>query len=120
MSNPLDDLFWRDEILQIMYWYQGEGFGEEVTEADLIRFLDKEAPSLDPYLLEMSRDGWLEPAAGGRYRLTAMGHQEGARRFADAFEDLTKPGHGECSADCDCQGDPTKCKHYQPDHAHNH
>lgn len=117
-GDPLNDLFWRDEILQIMYWFQGEGLGEEVSVADLIRFLASDAPPLEPHLIEMSAEGWLTPAPGGRYRLSGMGLREGARRFADAFENLTKPAHGECSADCDCQGDPAKCKHYQKEHAH--
>lgn len=124
MDNPLDDLFWRDEILQIMYWFQGEGFGEEVTAVDLRRFLANDAPELEPYLRNMARDGWLAVINAGagdnRYRLTELGRKEGARRFADAFEEMTKPAHGECSADCDCQGDPAKCKHYQPEQAHAH
>lgn len=124
MSNPLDDLFWRDEVLQIMYWFQGEGFGEEVTAVDLRRFLANDAPELDPYLVTMAEDGWLSVVDTGgsndRYRLTELGRREGARRFADAFEDMTKPAHGECSPDCGCQGDPAKCKHYQPEHEHAH
>lgn len=118
MDNPLRDLFWRDEILQIMYWFQGEGFGDEVTAADLRRFLANDAPDLQPYLVSMADEGWLAPLNNGRYALTPMGRKEGARRFADAFESMTKPAHGECSADCDCQGDPAKCKHYQPEHEH--
>ena len=117
-SAALDALFWRDEILQIMYWFQGEGFGEEVTAVELRRFLADDAPELQPYLQEMVEDGWLVAAANGRYRLTPAGHREGARRFVAAFEEMTKPAHGECSADCDCNGDPALCKHNQPEHAH--
>lgn len=120
MDNPLNDLFWRDEILQIMYWFQGEGFGEEVTAVDLRRFLSPDAPDLEPHLKAMTKDGWLSAVENNCYRLTELGRKEGARRFADAFESMTKPAHGECSADCDCQGDPTKCKHYQPEHEHSH
>ncbi len=120
MENSLSDLFWRDEILQIMYWFQGEGLGEEVTAIDLHRFLANDAPELDPYLVTMAEDGWLTVTENGRYRLTELGRKEGARRFADAFESMTKPAHGECSADCDCQGDPAKCKHFQPEHEHVH
>lgn len=113
-EDIIDRLFWRDEILQIMYWFQGEGFGDEVTATDLNRFLASDAPDLAPYLDEMATDGWLTQLENGRYRLTPQGLKEGGRRFADAFEEMTKPGHGECSADCDCQGDPALCKH------HNH
>lgn len=120
MDNPLDSLFWRDEILQIMYWFQGEGFGEDVTSAEIRRFLAQDAPDLTPLLIDMTEDGWLAIVDTGRFRLTELGRKEGARRFADAFEELTKPAHGECSADCDCQGDPAKCKNKQPEHAHAH
>jgi hypothetical protein len=120
MDNPLDDLFWRDEILQIMYWFQGEGFGEVVTPEELYRFLAQDAPDLTDLLITMVEDGWLAIVDTNRYRLTELGRKEGSRRFADAFEELTKPAHGECSADCDCQGDPAKCKYKQPEHDHSH
>src|SRR5574341_480455 len=55
-SRALDDLFWRDEILQIAYWYGGEGFGDAVTARDLRRFLADDAPDLAPYLAHMARD----------------------------------------------------------------
>ena len=112
-NDPLHDLFWRDEVLQIMYWYVGEGFGEAVTAVDLSRFLTDDAPPLSPYLARMAADGWLAAEGDGRYRLTPTGRREGARRFADAFDELTRPAHGECSADCDCHrtGDPANCSH---------
>ena len=110
-SRALADLFWRDEILQIAYWFQGEGFGDEVTAHDLRRFIDADAPDLEPYLVRMAQEGYLESIDGGRYRLTGLGRGEGRRRFADAFEGLNKPAHGECSADCDCHrtGDTANC-----------
>lgn len=120
-NNPLHELFWRDEVLQIMFWYAGEGFGDTVTAAELARFLTDDAPPLEPYLVRMAADGWVAHEAGGRFRLTAIGKREGARRFADAFDELTRPAHGECSADCDCHrtGDPASCSHRQPQaHAH--
>ena len=42
MSDPLDDLFWKEEILQIIFWYLGEGLGSSVSAADLRPFLDAE------------------------------------------------------------------------------
>ncbi len=121
-QNPLKDLFWRDEILQIMYWFQGEGFGQEVTATDLRRFLAADAPPIEPYLEAMAAEGWLARSAPDVFYLTPMGRAEGARRFADAFESLTRPAHGECSDDCDCHrtGDPASCTNRQHDHAHAH
>lgn len=119
-GDPLNDLFWRDEILQIMYWFRGEGFGETVAPAELRRFLTDDAPELAPHLQQMVGDGLLVQDEPGRYRLTDLGQREGARRFRDAFEGLTKPAHGECSADCDCHttGDPEACESRRQAHAH--
>lgn len=119
-DNPLNDLFWRDEILQIMYWFRGESLGETVTPDELRRFLTDDAPVLAPHLQRMVSDGLLVQAEPGRYRLTDLGHSEGGRRFRDAFEGLTKPAHGECSADCDCHtgGDPEACESRRHAHAH--
>lgn len=119
-GDPLHDLFWRDEILQIMFWFRGEGFGESVAPDELSRFLADDAPQLAPHLRGMVDDGLLIEDGPGRFRLTELGQREGARRFHDAFEALTKPAHGECSADCDCHrtGNPEACENRQQAHVH--
>ena len=119
-SRALDDLFWRDEILQIAYWFGGEGLGDALTAHDLRRFLAADAPDLEPDLAQMAQEGFMESVAPGRYRLTELGRKEGARRFADAFEGLNRPAHGECSADCDCHrtGDTANCP--SKTHTHTH
>jgi len=100
-SEALRALFWRSEILQVLYWIRGEGLGEQVTPATLERFLGVDAGHLVGYLDRMVRDGHLE-TAGPAYSLSAKGHAEGAEEFEAAFADLTRPAHGECSADCWC------------------
>lgn len=119
-GDPLHDLFWRDEILQIMFWFRGEGFGETVAPDELERFLANDAPELTPHLQRMVDDGLLFEDEPGRFRLTELGQREGARRFHDAFEELTKPAHGECSADCDCHatGNPEACENRRQAHIH--
>lgn len=119
-SRALKDLFWRDEILQIAYWFQGEGLGNELAADDVRRFLADDVPDLDRHLARMAQEGFMEPVDYGRYRLTELGRNEGARRFADAFEGLTKPAHGECSADCDCHrtGDTANCPSKTAAHTH--
>lgn len=114
--NPLDRVYWRDEVLQVMYWMTGEGFGTEFAVADLQKFLSAEPELLYEVLSEMVGGGLLESASGNRYALTAQGQKEGGRRFADEFEQMLKPGHFECDEpDCDCH-DPTSdgaaCKHF--------
>lgn len=104
-EDPLRGIYWRDEILQLVYWMKGEGFAEEVRPSDLIRFLDLNEQELQRCLDTLVEEGYLE-ATHERYRLTPMGDEEGRRRFVDEFAPmLKKPGHeyGECSrADCDC------------------
>ena len=101
-SAALRALFWRSEILQVMYWLRGEGLGEVVDAALLERFLGVEADIGMSYLDRLVLDGYLDPVPGG-YVLSEVGLQEGKTEFALSFADLTRPTHGECSADCWCQ-----------------
>ena len=38
-SEALRALYWRSEILQVMFWLKGEGFGDQVDATLLERFL---------------------------------------------------------------------------------
>jgi hypothetical protein len=101
-SRALQALYWRSEILQVMYWLKGEGLGEVVDAVLLERFLGVEADIGVGYLDRLVLDGYLEPASGG-YVMSDVGLAEGKTEFALSFADLTRPTHGECSADCWCQ-----------------
>ncbi len=101
-SEGLRNLYWRSEILQVMYWLRGEGLGEVVDAALMERFLGVDAAVGVTYLDRLVDEGYLEPASGG-YRLSAQGLEEGAREFALSFAELTRPSHGDCSADCWCR-----------------
>jgi hydrogenase maturation protease len=104
-TASLDDLKQRDEILQIMFWLHGEGFGPDVATADILRFAGDEAV-VRRTLAQLVEDGYAEALADPvRYRLTPLGVREGRRRFLDEFEPyLARHAHGQCgSADCDCQ-----------------
>ncbi|CAN5530863.1 hypothetical protein BH18ACI1_BH18ACI1_20080 [soil metagenome] len=111
-DNPL---YWRDEILQVLYWMTNEGFGQEFAASDLQKFLATEETAITENLKQMVSGGFLERADGNKFKLTAFGKSEGGRRFADEFEEMMKPGHYECAdPDCDCHdpdsaGEP--CKH---------
>ncbi len=100
-SDALRALYWRSEILQVMYWLRGEGLGEVVDATLLERFLGVEARLGVGYLDQMVFDGYLESARDG-YVLSEIGLAEGKTEFALSFSDLTRPAHGECSADCWC------------------
>lgn len=107
----------QDEILQIMFWLRGEALAEDVSIADLARFVGAPDLELERGLERLTRLGLVRVVGGNviRYALTADGAREGGRRFADEFADLTKPGHGECGdPECDCKqsGNPADCRHH--------
>ena len=120
--QPLDELYWRDEILQVMYWYRGEGFGESLTVRDLQTFLPADERLLTTQMDSMVTEGYLvregdaSSSLPSRYAFTPYGAREGARRFADEFAGLTGQAHGECGPDCPhCRGIPRdKCVHCSP------
>ncbi len=117
--DALDELYWRDEILQVMYWYRGEGFGESVTVRDLRTFLPADEYVLTTQMDKMVTGGYLvreDDTSPTHYAFTAYGAKEGARRFADEFAGLTGQAHGECGPDCPhCKDIPRdKCVHCSP------
>ena len=113
-SEALRELYWRSEILQVMYWLRGEkfGLGDDHAEADpqlLERFLGVDAEIGVQYLDRLAGEGYLEHH-GGRYRLSEVGAREGGLEFAASFDELTRPSHGECSADCWCHNSPEEAE----------
>jgi len=114
------DIFWQDEILQVMYWMRGEGFARAISVSDLRRFLDADPELLSANIAVLCTNGLLEPDAADRYRLTQSGVREGGRRFADEFDGMLRQGHYECDdPDCDCHGpDATPCVAAGSSHKH--
>lgn len=100
-SPALRQLYWRSEILQLMYWLRGEGLGDVVDAPLMERFLGVEAAVGLGYLSQLVDDGYLERRVDG-FVLSERGLEEGKTEFALSFADLTRPTHGECSADCWC------------------
>jgi hypothetical protein len=100
-SEALRALYWRSEILQVMYWLRGEGLGDVVDAPLLERFLGVEATHGISYLDRLVDEGYLNRNDDG-YVLSEVGLEEGKTEFALSFADLTRPAHGECSADCWC------------------
>ena len=100
-SEALRALYWRSEILQVLYWLRGEGLGD-VADAKLIeRFLGVDAAVGVDYLDRLTEEGYLLRGDDG-YRLSESGLAEGAAEFSASFAELTRPAHGECSPDCWC------------------
>lgn len=119
-SEALRTLYWRSEILQVMYWLRGEGLGESVDPEIIERFLGVDSAIGVTYLDRLVDDGYLE-RDGDRYMLSPRGVEEGGEEFAASFADLTKPAHGECSADCWCHAsveEAEACAEERAGHAH--
>jgi hypothetical protein len=111
----------QDEILQVLFWLRGERLAQDASAAELVRFVTLPLAEVEQVLLRLAAVGLVaastrtsgEGAAEPRYRLSEDGVREGGRRFADAFEDLTRPGHGECGdPDCECRrtGNTDDCR----------
>ena len=125
-SEALREMYWRSEILQVAYWLRGEGFGDQIDAVLLERFLGVDAEVGSQYLELLAEEGYLDPI-GGRYALSEAGAREGGLEFAAAWSDLTRPTHGECSADCWCHNSPDEAAACQQaragahaDHDHDH
>jgi hypothetical protein len=119
MDDALEALRCRDELLQIMFWFRGEGLGEAIAPDDLVVFLGADPDLVRRHLDDLVAAGCAERAAG-RYTLSERGIQEGGRRFADEFAGLTGQAHGECNnPSCSCQTlGPEFCTSHTPHSAH--
>ncbi len=107
-KSPHRCLFWKDEILQVLFWMDGEGLGGKVTNAQLVPLLNSTNENLQFHLKKLVEQkilGVEEIDDVPNYSLTLLGRSEAAKRFSDAFQGLQKAGHGECGPDCEfCYG----------------
>ncbi len=113
-----------DELLELLYWFEGEGFGGVATLDGMVRFTTLAEPLVRQTLARLIARGdvVLDDSQGAEYRLTEPGRREAARRFAAEFAPLLSQGHGECSdPDCDChtsEGGAAEC--HARSHPHTH
>ena len=109
-KSSLRSLFWKDEILQILYWMNGEGFGNEVPVSQILSLLNTNQANLLYHINNMVEEGVLlssstELGTDTKVALATDVKKEAGRRFADAFQGFQKAGHGECGPDCEfCYG----------------
>jgi hypothetical protein len=108
-SEALRDLYWRSEILRVVYWLHGEGFGDLVDVPLIAHFLGDGGEEGIGYVDRLIDDGYLV-RDGEWYALSARGLQEGEAEFATAFSDLLHPTSGACSAECWCQASPVEAE----------
>lgn len=100
----------REEVLEICYWYQGEGFGETFTPQAIGAFLTLPAERIAAILAALEVDGDLV-CNGGSYRFADAGKNKASRLFHESFAEFQTPSHYECTAGC-CDGDDhSGCDH---------
>ena len=102
---PGGDIARQDELLELLYWFEGEGFGGVASIDGIVRFTNLSEPLVRRTLdrLMARGDVLLDTTRTAEYRLTETGRREAARRFAAEFAPLLSQGHGECSdPECDC------------------
>ena len=115
-ERPGEAVARRDEMLQLLYWLEGEGFAGSATLPAIARFLTWPEPEADAVLSRLiERDDVRRRDDGsGEFELTEPGRREAARRFAEEFTPLLAQGHGECNdPNCDCRtsaGGPAECR----------
>ena len=118
------DIAREDELLELLYWFEGEGFGGVASMEGIIRFTNLSEPLVRRTLdrLLSRGDVMLDTSRSAEYRLTEPGRREAARRFAAEFAPMLNQGHGECSdPECDChtsEGGAAECHGRAHNHAH--
>jgi hypothetical protein len=105
-DDPGREIARQDELLELLYWLEGEGFAGSATLAGMSRFLAHDEDDVADTLRRLIARSYVV-AAGDEFRLTEVGRREAARRFADEFAPLLSQGHGECNdPTCDCHTNP--------------
>lgn len=112
-----------DELLELLYWFEGEGFGSVANVDSITRFTTLSESVVRSTLDRLIARGDVAlDSAAGELRLTGTGRREAARRFAAEFAPMLSQGHGECSdPNCDChtsEGGAAECRARQHGHQH--
>ena len=128
-NKALDALFWREEILQVLYWMEGEDLADFVPVNRLLVLLNTNSENLLYHLQKNIETGLLvlnNQALNelSSVKLTAEGKKEAGKIFRTAFDGMQNAGHGECGPDCEfCYQDGVKtesCVHNCADSHHHH
>jgi len=108
MAGDPRDVSRRDELLELLYWLEGESIHGAATVGALARFLVQDEGDVARTMRDLVERGDVVAAGDGvEYKLTEIGRKEAGRRFAESFADLLGQGHGECNdPTCDCHTNP--------------
>ncbi len=108
-EDPGQEIARRDEMLELLFWFEGEGLQASATLSAMTRFLTHPENIVRATLEELVDRGFVVKLGDEtvEFRLTEVGRREAARRFKDEFSELLSQGHGECSDPaCDCHDNP--------------
>lgn len=129
-KNPaLNALFWKEEILQVLYWMEGEDLADSVPFNRLSSLLNTSPENLFFHLVLNEEAGLIIRKIDSQNQtdtisLTPAGKKEAGLIFRNAFEGMQKAGHGECGPDCEfCYHEGEKledCVHHCADSRHHH
>ena len=104
-----DGIARQDELLELLYWVEGEKIPGAATVVGMSRFLTYNEAEVRAVLMRLVERGDVTPPddEDGEYRLTELGRREAGRRFAEEFAPMLAQGHGECNdPNCDCHTNP--------------
>lgn len=90
----------RDEVLELLFWMRGQGFGEAISAQHLAAFLVYPEAEIAATLVTLASSGAVERRSDTLYALTEAGVPEARRRFVDDFREMLAEGHGECGFSC--------------------
>lgn len=101
----------REEVLEICFWFRGEGFGDTFEPKSLKTFLPYPEAEIFDLLQALTRQGQFDLQPSGSYTFTPGGLKLAARLFADGFTDFQQAAHGECADGCCDDDDHSRCAH---------
>ena len=107
-STPLNRMIVREDVLQICYWYQGEGFGDRFTPQAMVPFLKNDMKIVAEVMAELADNGTFN-RDGDSYCFSEQGKRKAGAMFYENFTEFQLSSHGECNAGC-CDGDEV-CEH---------
>ncbi|MGI9023040.1 MAG: hypothetical protein ACR2HV_07395 [Acidimicrobiales bacterium] len=101
-SEALRNLYWRSEIVSVMYWLRGEGLGDLVDVPMIRRYLEIDADECRAQFAGLVEEGAVV-ADGPWFAISPAGLAEGEVEYATLFSDMARPSRGPCSDECWCQ-----------------
>lgn len=97
-----------DEMLELLFWLEGEGLSSSANLPGIARFIAKsEADASRALDILLARGDVTNRQNTGFFVLTEIGRREAGRRFVEDFKALLAQGHGECNdPNCGCKTSP--------------